>query len=288
MPRVIIVAAGETRTVDYTTVTPSAPPYGPLVMPGPVTTGVPAGTVLRRHVGNLIVTVAGTVLDGLDVHGYVEVRARDVTIRNSVIRGDATTTHAALVRCASDTASLTITDCELIASHPRPTINGLMGWNITAARLNIHGVIDPCHFFGAGNVRLTDSWLHDNLHYVNDPGWGGKPSHDDGVQIQSGSGYLIEGNRITGAHNAAIQITQDAGQVADVMIRRNYLDGGGCTINIAQKSRGPFVNVDVVGNLFGHASVYNCHIIRPATGDINTAGNATVNGTVVKINNHPA
>lgn len=287
MPRVTVEAAGEVRTVDYTIPAPPAA-HGPAVMPGPTNTGVPAGTVLTRHNGDIVITAADTVLENLDIYGYVTVKAARAVVRNCIIRGGVQGQQIGIVTCGTAGASLTITDSEIVAQFPSYQVDGLRGYNITAARLNIHHVIDPCHFYGTGNVKLTDSWLHDNLHYVNDPGWGGKPSHDDGIQIQSGSGYTIEGNRITGAHNAAIMVTQDAGPVSNVMIRRNYLDGGGCTVNVAQKAHGPFVNVDIIGNLFGHASVYNCHIIRPALGDVSTAGNGTANGTVVKINNHPA
>lgn len=287
MPRVTVRAGIESATVDYT-IPAAAPTFGPTVMPGPSNTGVPAGTVLRRHDGDIVITTADTVLEGLDIYGYVTVKAARAVIRNCIIRGGVQGKQIGIVTCAVAGASLHIHDSEIVAQHPSYQVDGLRGYNITAERLNIHHVIDHVHLYGAGNVKLRDSWLHDNLHYVNDPGWNGGPSHDDGIQIQSGSGYVIEGNRITGAHNAAIQITQDAGPVANVMIRRNYLDGGGCTVNIAQKARPEFVNIDVVGNLFGHASVHNCHIIRPATGDINTAGNGTANGTAVKINTQPA
>lgn len=253
--------------------------------PGAHNTGVPAGTQLRVHRGDLVITRPGTVIDGLDIHGYVEVRAKDVTIRNSIIRGGAASGHSALVRSASDGASLTITDSELVPNVQRHSINGLMGWNIDAQRLDIHHVIDPAHFFGSGNVQLRDSWIHDNLHYVNDPSWGGKPSHDDGIQIQSGSGYWITGNRIEGATNAGIMITQDAGRTANIMIRDNFLDGGGCTINAHDKGKGAFSNIDIRDNVFGTDSKYNCQLIRTA-GDITFTNNSMVDGSQPRVNRH--
>ncbi|MCR8670998.1 hypothetical protein [Agrococcus sp. HG114] len=257
-------------------------------MPGPDNTGVPSGTALRVHNGDLTITRAGTVIDGLDIRGCVDVRAKDVTIRNSIIRGNAgyACSQVALVRSASDAASLNIYDSEIAPTYRAYNVDGLRGWNITANRLDIHHVIDPAHFWGSGNVRLTNSWLHDNLHYENDPGWGGKPSHDDGIQIQGGSGYWIIGNRIEGSHNAAIMITQDQGTVANVMIRDNFLDHGACTVNLAQKSRGAFQNIDIRDNLFGANSVYNCQIIRPTTGDITATNNSTVTGKAMRINFH--
>lgn len=255
-------------------------------MPGPDNTGVPAGTALRVHRGNMVITTPGTVISGLDIYGSVDVRARNVTIRNSIIRGDAGGNQDFLVRNASDTANVTITDSELVPTVRNHRVNGLRGWNINAARLDIHHVIDPAHFWGTGNVQLRNSWIHDTLHYANDPGWNGGPSHDDGVQIQGGSGYWITGNRIEDAHNAAIMLTQDQGVLKNVMIRDNFLDHGACTVNIAQKARGPLQNIDVRDNLFGANSVYNCQIIRPSAGDITTTGNTTVSGKTMRINLH--
>ncbi|GAA1417272.1 right-handed parallel beta-helix repeat-containing protein [Agrococcus citreus] len=261
------------------------PAAGPASMPGPSNTGVPAGVQLRVHRGNMVITTPGTVISGLDIHGYVDVRAKNVTIRNSIIRGGAANGQDSLVRSASNNASLTITDSELVPNVQTPNIDGLRGWNINAQRLDIHGVIDPAHFWGSGNVQLRDSWIHDNLHYANDPGWNGGPSHDDGVQIQSGSGYWITGNRIEGAHNAAIMVTQDAGRVSNVMIRDNFLDHGGCTINLHDKGKGQFQNIDIRDNVFGANSTFNCQIIRTA-GDITATGNTTVTGKAMKINSH--
>ena len=240
-------------------------------MPGDSNTGVPSGTQLRVHRGNMVITRAGTVISGLDIYGSVDVRARNVTIRNSIIRGDSAGAQDFLVRSASDGASLTITDSTLRASKATYRVNGLRGWNINANRLDISNVIDPAHFWGSGNVQLRNSWLHDNLHYTNDPGWNGGPSHDDAIQIQSGSGYVITGNRLEGGNNAAIQLTQDAGPTSDVRISGNWLDGGGCTVNLAQKDLGPLQGIAVTGNTFGD-STYNCAIIRPAAGSITTSG----------------
>lgn len=254
-------------------------------MPGDSNTGVPSGTQLRVHRGNMVITRAGTVISGLDIYGSVDVRARNVTIRNSIIRGDSAGAQDFLVRSASDGASLTITDSTLRASKATYRVNGLRGWNINANRLDISNVIDPAHFWGSGNVQLRNSWLHDNLHYTNDPGWNGGPSHDDSIQIQSGSGYWITGNRIEDANNAGIMITQDAGRTSNVMIRDNFLDGGGCTINLHDKGKGRFQNIDIVGNIFGANSAFNCQIIRTA-GDITTTGNTTVTGKALRINSH--
>ncbi len=241
---------------------------------------MPAGTSLTVHQGDLVITQPGTVIDGLDIRGYVDVRAADVTIRNSIVRGGRPGGQDALVRAATPGASLTITDSELAASVPWAT-DGLRGSHITAERLDINNVLDGAHFWGDGDVTLQDSWIHGILHFDAHPRGGG-PSHDDAIQIQSGSDYVITGNRIEGGHNAAIQLTQDAGPTSDVRISDNWLDGGGCSVNLAQKDHGPLQGIAVTGNTFGD-SIYDCAIIRPSAGSISTQGNVDTDGQAAVI-----
>ena len=47
-------------------------------------------------------------------------------------------------------------------------------------------------------VKVEDSYLHDFTHFENDPNWGGKPSHDDVIQVQAGRGVRIVGNTLQG------------------------------------------------------------------------------------------
>lgn len=227
------------------------------------------------HHGDLVITQPGTVIDGLDIHGFVDVRAANVTIRNSIVRGGQPGAQDALVRAATAGASLTITDSELVATIPYAT-DGIRGSHITAQRLDIHNVLDGGHFWGDGDVTLQDSWIHGILHFDADPRGGG-PSHDDAIQIQSGSDYVITGNRIEGGNNSAIQLTQDAGVTSGVRISDNWLDGGGCSVNLAQKDLGPLQGIAVTGNTFGD-SIYDCAIIRPSAGSISTQGNVGEDG----------
>ena len=233
--------------------------------PGADNTGVPAGTQLTVHQGDLTITKAGTVIDSMDIRGFVTVKAANVVIKNSIIRGRDTTgftSTRALVSSTNDAYSVTVMDSELAPTHPSSYIDGLRGWNITAQRVNIHHVIDSAHFWGAGNVVLEDSWLHDNLHLESDPQHNGGASHDDSIQIQQGSNIRIRNNTISGAYNTGIQFTQDRGVVSDVHLTGNFLDGGGCTVNFAEKDRGAFQGIVITGNTFGRTTkIQNCAII---------------------------
>ncbi|WP_146845946.1 right-handed parallel beta-helix repeat-containing protein [Cellulomonas terrae] len=260
----------------------AAPAIG-TVEPGPGNTGVPNGTVLTRHNGDLTISTPGAVVSGLDIYGFVKVTAPNVTIKNSIIRGAATNVQRALLSSTSDTASVTIQDSELFAASPSGWIDGIRGWNFTATRVNIHHVIDAAHIYG-NNVTIQGSWLHDNLHYEVDPAQNNTPSHDDSIQIQKGSGIKIVGNSISGAFNTGIQFTQDQGIVSNVTVDRNWADGGGCTVNLAEKGKGPFQGVVITNNTFGRdTKVANCAIIAPTTTVLTTSGNFYTDGLVASV-----
>jgi hypothetical protein len=251
--------------------------------PDATTTGVPAGVALTTYNGDLTISTAGAVIDGLDVHGFVKVTAPNVTIKNTIIRGKATTKTAPLLTSATAGASVTIQDSELFAAVPSGWIDGIRGYNITAKRVNIHDVIDAMHIYG-DNVSLEASYLHDNVHFQSDPNQGGTPSHDDSIQIQKGNNIRIVGNNISGAFNTGVQVTQDQGVVSNVTIDKNTMDGGGCTINLAEKGKGAFQGMKVTNNTFGRTTkIANCAIISPVTTTVSTSNNFFVDGVVATV-----
>lgn len=243
------------------------------VIPSAANTGVIAGSKLTVVNGDITVRQRGTVLQNLDVRGLIRVEAADVVIRNSVVRGRAITGSSALIYAGSPNVSnLLIEDVELRSSIASPSINGVMGSNFTLRRADISGVIDSVHIFG-DNVLVESSWMHDNLHYTNDPNWNGGPSHDDSVQVQKGTNIRIVGNSISGAKNAAMQVTQDAGVTSNLTFSKNWAEGGACTVNVAQKSRGAIRGFVMQNNTFG-ASKFSC----PAIIDNGTTAVSTITG----------
>jgi hypothetical protein len=244
--------------------------------PGSGNTGVPAGTKLTVHNGDLNITKAGTVIDGQDIRGLVKISAPNVTIKNSIIRGKALTGVAPLINNLGGQSGLKILDTELFPSVASPYAMGIYGYNFTATRVNIHGVIDSVHLTG-GNVSIDKSWLHDNLHYASDPNHGGSPSHDDSIQIQKGSNISVTNSSISGSHSAGIMITQDTGKVSNFTFTGNYANGGACTVNIAEKSNGPVQGVKIADNTFGRDTKHpNCAVIAPTSSPISQVRNVYV------------
>lgn len=201
------------------------------------------------------------MISGLEIRGFVRVNAPGAIIENSRILGRATTNAVAIVSNYNNGNAFTIRDSEIYSATPTPYLNGIMGHNFTASNVWVHGVIDSVRITG-DNVTVENSLLEKNLHYQVDPTQGNTPSHDDSIQIQGGSNIRIVGNEISGAFNAAVQITQGLARVSNVTIADNYLDGGGCTVNIAETGKGPVAGTVLDSNTFGpNQRVANCGVV---------------------------
>ena len=228
-------------------------------------TGVPASKKkrLKVHRGDLVITKKGTVVDGLDIRGFVKIRANDVTIKNSIVRGRPVSRIAHLVQIADTARRTTIVDSEIAAAHPSPYVMGVVGARFTLLRTNIHRVIDQVTIIGP-DVLIEDSWLHGNLFYANDPNHRGGPSHDDNIQIQQGTNIRVTGSRLEGSSSAAVMITQGRGKVANARFEGNWINNGSCSVNIARGKLGPLQKVAVTGNSFGTGTRHqHCGIIMP-------------------------
>lgn len=285
----VVLASGVATSAQATTVPTLSRPMvaGPtIVAPGASNTGVPAGTALTKHYGDLRITTPGTVITGLDIEGLVRVEAANVTIKNSIVRGrDVTSSIALIYAGAASVKNLLVENVELAATTASPHLNGIMGSNFTLRRVNIHNVVDSVHIFG-NNVTVVSSWLHNNTHFVNDPNWNGGPSHDDNIQIQRGTNIRIFNNTISGAVNAVMQITQDQAPTSYVTFSNNNVSGGACSLNVAQKGPqpGPIVGLTIRDNIIG-ASTYNCPMIidAPTLAIASLIRNVRPDGTVAKV-----
>jgi hypothetical protein len=249
--------------------------------PGQANTGVPVGTALTQHYGDMKMTTAGATYDRLDIHGFVTILAPHVTITRSIIRGGvATSGNPGLV---TDTAAagtnFVLTDSELVPEHPSVAIDGIRGGNYTLTRDNIHDTVDTAKVLG-NDVTIQDSWLHHTVHYTSDPYQSNGPSHNDGVQVLSGTRIRILNNTINGADNSAMQITQGNGAVSALSFTGNWADGGACTVNVADVPLPTMSGITVSDNRFGHTSLYkNCAIIVSPGVSMTATGNTWVGTT---------
>ena len=251
----------------------SAPPS--TAKPGPSNTGVPAGTSLTVHQGDLTVTKDGTVIDALDIHGGLYIKANNVTITRTLVRGGpASANSLALVAAWWGFKGIKISDSTLKADTFSLTIDGLSGSNITASRLNISNVVDTVKVIGP-NFTLQDSWLHDNFHSENDPHQSSGATHDDNVQVEGGDNILIQHNTLANAHNAAVMVTQNNRVTSNLHIRNNWISGGACSINMTQRAKGgPILGTSISGNRFSGGTYGNtCPMLIPATSPVSITDN---------------
>jgi hypothetical protein len=217
--------------------------------------GVPAGTDLEVVEGDMTITTDGKVIDGIDLHGYLSIKADNVTIKNSVLRGGATaTTTKALIMAWWQPKNLRVINSTLKAANPSLHVDGLTGSGYTADGLDISGVVDATKVIGP-NVTIRNSWFHDPIHSDSDPNQPDGKTHDDGIQLEGGTNIVIENNKISGFHNSPIQVTQNYSATHGVTIRSNEFSDGACQVNVTDKGAGgagkPIYSFALTGNGFG-------------------------------------
>jgi hypothetical protein len=238
----------------------AGPAGGPTSAPGPADTGTRDGATLRRHDGDMTVTTAGAVVEGLDIHGFLRIQTDGVTVRNTRVRGgDPGDRPRALIEADRPHRDLVVEDSTLRADTASPYLYGIWGHNFTARRLDVSNVVDNAMILG-DNVTIAASWFHGTTRFTP---WALQPdnqTHNDNVQIEAGRNILIEGNNFEGASNAAIMITQNVGTATDIRVIGNRLSGGDCTVNISEKGRGP-IGSTFIGNVFGASGIPNCAVV---------------------------
>lgn len=242
--------------------------------PGRATTGVPEGTELQPYYGNLVITTPGARYDALDIHGFVTVAAPDVRITRSIIRGGYGTYGVNTGLITSYTGSLVLEDSELVPEHPSVSLDGISGSHFTLRRVDIHGTVDGVKIFG-DDVRIESSWVHDFVDYPSDPYQGGGPSHNDGVQILGGDDITLVGNRVRGASNSALLITQDYAAATDVQVVGNWFNGGNQSVGLMAKPLPTLTSLTLDSNRFGRATRYSNNAIA-TYGAVSFQGNGNV------------
>jgi hypothetical protein len=224
--------------------------------PSAATTGVKSGSSLTRHNGDITVTKDGTVLANLDIHGFVIVRAKNVTITNSIVRGGPAQGFATGLITDYGYQGLLITDTRIVPEFPSVWLDGIKGSGFTARRVHISGGVDSVKIQGSNTV-VEDSLLENTDYYASDPQQAGGPTHNDNIQIQNGQNVKVTGNTIRGATNFAVLGAASKGNL-NLIVKDNWLDGGHCTVKL-QILNGWAETATVTGNKFGpNRAVTSC------------------------------
>ncbi|HKX24245.1 MAG TPA: fibronectin type III domain-containing protein [Candidatus Saccharimonadales bacterium] len=225
---------------------------------------------LTVHEGSLATTMNGQVIEDLDIHGNIEIKHNNVTVRRCRIRSTQTSTVITGGEGVVDGNKSTIDGlgnriwlannllveyCEVIGTDD-PEINDQSGitsggsTGITAHFNILHGMSDA--------ITLNDNaTVRSNIVYDIKVAEG---SHADCFQITDGDNTVVEDNVLlchtttgapvtggdgvqrvnkdTGYGNAAIQLGAQTGPLTNLTINHNYLSGGYYTINSNNSGEG--------------------------------------------------
>jgi hypothetical protein len=235
---------------------------------------VPAGTPLTVVNGDVVVTTPGTVIDAKHIKGALIIKASNVKVTRSLIEGRAGSDSVVI----SSGSGILLQDDEVTVAHPSAGTDAMSVRGATLNRLNIHGGVDGMKL--SSNSVVENSWIHGLNYFSSDPAQGGGPTHNDAIQIMSGTNIRITGNYLqaTSSNNAAIQVTQDAGSTSGLNISGNWADGGGCTFNFSGHGPGGELlsmgGITVTSNRFGHNTAFaGCAILTDLQTTISQSGN---------------
>ncbi len=219
-------------------------------------TGVPQGTDLAVHDGDLLVSADGTLIEGLDIRGVVIIQASDVTIRNCVVRGPVAAptsgSHALVQQSDPAHTNLLVEDCTLAVQTPNRWTVGVQGCNYTLLRCDISGGVDGADSSGVGNVLVSSCFIHGGAYFTPSTTNSDNQTHSDGAQVSSGSNIVYSNNTITGYEMSCFMVGQDQGQITGLKLLSNWLDGGAAMINLSSKAY-PTLSVVIRDNKFGRS-----------------------------------
>ncbi len=254
-------------------------PALPASKPTATNTGVPAGTVLTNS-GAITVTTAGTVIDGQNVTGGINVNANNVTIKNSKIN----VTGYYGIQVADN-----VTGTKVINSEIYTTGGGYIGiaaGNTTVCGSYIHGFENGMTV--GGGMMIQANYIDKLVSNQSGP-------HYDGIEIYGGgSPTQLWGNNIMMTDGSggwlgetgAINLTAYQGNIDNVEMNGNWLGGGSYTLYVDEQNGSNATNVKITNNIWygsppnGHAQ-YGPALIRDQTSVTTWSGNAWENGTAI-------
>ena len=223
---------------------------------------------MRTVTGGLVITQDGTVVDGWKVSGGIQVRARDVIIRNSYVTHTAGGAGGSGVVNINPGASATVQDSTLDGLNSTHACIWHEGRAMIALRNECRGVNAGIFSWstqtgtdGTGdNFLIADNWLHSFTTQAAN-------GHIDGYQTEGAKNGIIRHNTIDVSQDqdAAIAIWNGRKSADDILVERNLLTGGGFTVYAEDYSpseatpAGGFslTNIRFVDNVFSNIR-YSC------------------------------
>ncbi len=220
-----------------------------------------------------------------------------VTLSNCVIvlTGSYTSDTRALT---ADAGNITAEFCDIHSTSYNTHVNGAGLNGLTLDRCEIYDVVDGIDLTGKSTIK--GCYIHDLLRISPDSSHPDNVTHCDAIQIVDGDSIDIWGNNIismASSHSNAstskhpqglscIMLTPNIGNITNLKIRDNWMDGGEISINGGGLDRAKGNTGAITGNRFGRNQYYSGHCIdldSSATG-ITTSGNVYEdNGSAVTV-----
>jgi hypothetical protein len=225
-------------------------------------TGVPPGTKLKKLVspsptgyGDSTVTEihkSGSVLNGIELTGSIDVWANNVTIENSVIYARSWWG----INLRHGYHGLRVLHCTIIGLPGQGPDNGAEDYGVSSSGSYIEVGWSNLSGFGDA-ISLGIGYVHDN--YVHDLRWfipAGSSSynHDDAFISDGANNLVIKHNTFLNqvppekGASGSVGLFHDAGFIANTTVIDNYIGGGSYSIYPGGGSSSS--NVHIIDNVF--------------------------------------
>lgn len=212
--------------------------------PSDSTTGVPLGTNLTYYAppggpgSYLTITTPGTIIEGLDIDGGINIRAANVIIRKNKIRGPISPldsfSYGAISVQGTSGYNYLVQDNEIYCSRFNEKQLGVYGEaGGIFERNNIYNCVDGARVWGAATT-FRGNWIHDLIWMSSS--WTPQPegTHNDVIQFAPAAytgqmtvlGNWLDANmpeKGSGDNPSCIMLPQ---QITNLLIEKNWIDWG--------------------------------------------------------------
>jgi hypothetical protein len=205
------------------------------------------------HNGPYTVTTPGVVLDGLNINGCVIIRARDVTIRRSLLAG---CDGWFALHLYPEAANFTLEDTEIdgkgLVRDSGFTEDGT--GPVTLRRIHMRNVQDGLRV--GENLLLEHSYVTDLTAC--------DICHNDTVQSAGAINVTLRHNTLfnlvgtysaEGGMNSVVRIATEQGPVKGFTVEDNLLVGGNFAVQVRPQGNGAPEGVRVVNNRIGRGHI---------------------------------
>ena len=248
--------------------------------PSAANTGNLAGislTPFNTGGADLIVSADGTIFRNLDIFGDIKVQASGVRFENCRIRGGLGTPvvrtgciNAMDPRCVG----LVVQDCLIQPDRPHRCRDGIYGQKYTVERCNITRCNDGVSGYNlppatAADIKVYGNFIHELTYWFPDSNTAHNDgTHNDGIQIEGGTGVHIKGNTVVASavagtgtgtnptlpdhlphsNGVGVLVQNNTGtQLTGLIIEKNWLDDGLASLRIRPST----TMIVVQNNVFG-------------------------------------